>query len=81
MTDSSNTLKDEVNKIDFSIFQDFVDNSVNVKTENCNFKGICRSIDGYLNTVLEDVEITENGMKEFLKTCFINGGLVKYINK
>lgn len=71
---------------DKSIFSEFIDKLVSVKTENCSFEGICRSIDGYLNAVLENVEFylqTAEGKeieKTHLKTCFLAGGSIKHLN-
>ena len=84
MNNNSSSNLENVNQIeDISIFDDFIDKNINIETEECTFHGILRSVDGYLNSVLHNVEIyTRAEPKENikLKTCFIRGVTIKYIN-
>lgn len=85
---------------DISIFQRFVDKKIGILKGDCKnsdlyeIRGICRSIDGYLNVALEncifkniskpDEEILENKVPATissakLKTCFVTGNSLKHI--
>lgn len=64
------------------IYSRFLDKKVAVKKGESNcFIGICRSIDGYLNIVLEDVKYTEKAKDSIsLKTCFVTGNSLKHVS-
>lgn len=66
------------------ILEDFIDQNVEITTEENVFKGTCRSIDGYLNVILENV-LFESRKDEGestleLRTCFVPGTVIKHIN-
>jgi len=80
-----------------SIFDDFIDKKVKIvkgdfnKNQLYQLTGLCRSIDGYLNTVLEDcilLDLAESQntektnceeTQERFKTCFVTGNSLKHI--
>ena len=80
---SQSVMENETSIEDKSIFPDFVDKMMEVQTEGYVLQGILRSIDGYLNCVLENVKIvaqTEPQESINLKTCFLRGITIKHIN-
>lgn len=82
MDDESTNSHTEEDKllIPNAIFGDFIDRNVVVKTETSQFSGICRSVDGYLNTSLENAKFTGDSETVDLKSCYVVGGSVKHIN-
>lgn len=63
-------------------FSAFIDKEVKVLKDESVIQGICRSIDGYLNTILENAIYTRklDGKTIKMKSCFVTGGSVKNIS-
>lgn len=64
------------------MYSRFLDKRVAITKGDSNcFVGMCRSIDGYLNVVLEDAEYAEKTKDPVnLKTCFVTGNSLKHIS-
>lgn len=63
-------------------YGDIIDKKILIKYYgDARITGVCRSIDGYLNTVLEDADFFENPTAEATKlaTCFVRGGSLRHI--
>lgn len=62
------------------LYREFLGKKVLVKSANGSIcSGICRSVDGYLNIVLEDVSYSGNEDSLALKTCFIKGSGILHL--
>lgn len=74
-------LKSEIQQLNVEILQRFVDKCVEVCRDDSTLEGVCRSIDGYLNVILENsvFKDKESGEKMHLKTCFVVGSSIKHI--
>ncbi|ELA41081.1 uncharacterized protein VICG_01874 [Vittaforma corneae ATCC 50505] len=74
--------KSEMELLNARILNDFIDKRITMVREDSIFEGECRSMDGYLNTVLENATFKnkENGASMSLKTCFVIGNSVKHIS-
>jgi len=75
-------LKSEMPPVNTEILQHFIDKEVEVFREDCTFTGVCRSIDGYLNSVLENVtfKTKETQATVHFKTCFVVGNSIRHIS-
>lgn len=78
------------------VLSEFVDKNVRVYRDDSHIEGICRSLDGYLNCVLENAVFLEREQIDQklstptgeasaqtclkLKTAFISGSSVKHIS-
>lgn len=76
------TCQDTKNLCESEIYTRFLDKRVAIRKSDSNcFTGVCRSIDGYLNVILENVEYTEkNNDPVRLQTCYVTGNLLKHIS-
>lgn len=74
--------KSEMDMLNAEILEDFIDKRIRIVREDSIFEGECRSMDGYLNTILENAMFKnkENGTSVSLKTCFVIGSSVKHIS-
>lgn len=73
---------DKLELINAKMLEKFVDRKVKIYKNDCALEGICRSIDGYLNTILENAVFINKEQKIManLKTCLVIGSTIKHIN-
>lgn len=65
------------------LYRTFVDRRVTAQcTNETRIEGICRSMDGYLNMVLEEARIVgspDTDSPLTVSTCLVNGSSVKHV--
>lgn len=67
---------------DIELYKNFIDKKVIARWQDGTLmKGICRSIDGYLNIVLENVEYADEKESSTinLSNCFVKGSFLTHI--
>jgi len=73
------TNREEYYKEAEALYKLFLDKRIRIICKsNITIEGTCRSLDGYLNTALEDASYSGTGVS-IMETCYVRGAFIQHM--